>query len=88
VKRIAAGALCLWAALGAPPPAAAVPGLIRDAPAGPAVDSLVVPVQRRCVPSRCTCRGSRPTACSRDCRRDRLCSCIHGKYVCSLYVSG
>jgi hypothetical protein len=79
VKRIAAGALCLWAALGAPPPAAAVPGLIRDAPAGPAVDSLVVPVQRRCVPSRCTCR---------DCRRDRLCSCIHGKYVCSLYVSG
>jgi hypothetical protein len=54
--------------------------------AGPA-SGLIVPVQRRCVPSRCGCRGSQTTWCSRDCRRDRLCSCVRGRYVCSLYVS-
>ena len=89
MRRIAVLAVCLAAALGVPAPAAAaVPGVMLDAPAGPSGGGLLVPVQRRCVPSRCACRGSQPTACTRDCRRDRICSCIRGRYVCSLYVSG
>jgi hypothetical protein len=42
--------------------------------------------QKRCYPSRCSCRGMRAVQCSRDCRRDRRCACVQGKYVCSLYV--
>jgi hypothetical protein len=87
VRRIAVLAVCLAAALGVPPPAAAVSGLLFDVPRGPAGGGLLVPVQRRCVPSRCICRGSQPTACTRDCHRDRVCSCVRGRYVCSLYIS-
>ena len=88
MRRIAVLAVCLAATLGVPPPAAAVPGPLFDVPSGPTGGGLLVPVRRRCVPSRCLCRGSQPTACTRDCRRDRVCSCVRGKYVCSLYVSG
>jgi len=79
--------LCFCLFMGVPPAAAALltPGLAgpADLPSG----GLLAQAQRRCVPSRCGCRGSQPTWCSRDCRRDRQCSCVRGRYVCSLYVS-
>ena len=88
MKRIVVLALSLVVVLGLPALAGTLPGPVSVAPSGPEAGGLWVPVQRRCYPSRCTCRGSRPAACSRDCRRDRVCSCTRSKYVCSLYVSG
>jgi hypothetical protein len=86
VKRVLVLAYCLLAGISVP--ASALPGPVFDgAAAAPAREVPVQAQQRRCVPSRCACRGSLKTRCSRDCRRDLLCSCVHGKYVCTLYVA-
>ncbi len=80
--------IALATVLAAPAVAAALPGPTSAGPLAPEARGLWVPVQRRCYPGRCTCRGSRAIACTRDCRRDRVCGCVRGRYVCSLYVSG
>jgi hypothetical protein len=88
VKRGIVLIFALATVLGVPAAAAALPGPTSAAPHAPEAHGLWVPVQRRCYPSRCTCRGSRAIACTRDCRRDRVCTCVRGRYVCSLYVRG
>jgi len=88
VKRGIVLVFALAAVLGVPAAAAALPGPTSAGALPLEGHALWVPVQRRCYPSRCTCRGSRAIACTRDCRRDRACACVRGKYVCSLYVSG
>lgn len=89
MKRLVVLALCLATGLSPPASTAAVLGPAYDAAGAAGSHGLLVPVQRRrCVPSRCGCSGSQPTWCTRDCRRDRICSCVRGRYVCSLYVGG
>jgi len=87
VRRAVVLALCLFACMGVLPVLGApVTGPVRGL-AGPVDSAAHLVQQRRCFPSSCTCDGARPTACTKDCRRDRACSCVRGKYVCSLYVS-
>jgi hypothetical protein len=86
VKRSVALAFALAALLAVPAPGAALPGPAQLGSA-PGDGGLWVPVRgRRCYPSQCNCIGSRATACTRDCRRDRVCACRRGRYICSLYV--
>ena len=71
----------------------AVPGAAQVValPLSPAVPhsiGLAVPAQHRCFPSHCICNGTRAVRCTRDCRRDRSCMCVRGRYICSYYISG
>jgi len=81
--------LCLPVCLGNPASAAAPAPPWREAATPERWPSRPLLAQRRrCYPSHCGCRGAQKTWCTRDCRRDRTCWCVRGRYVCSLYVSG
>ena len=60
-----------------------VPGVLTQ-PAQPPLATLL-PVRSlplACTPSRCGCRNGRRTICTRDCRRDIVCTCRGNSYVC------
>lgn len=46
---------------------------------------LIEPAHHRCVSSRCRCVAGAAQACTRDCRRDRHCWCVGGRYVCRYF---
>lgn len=79
-------ALLLFVALSLPSAGAAPSASQLDIGRSAAMPAdFFLPAHHRCVPSRCGCRGSQKTWCYHDCRRDRHCHCVAGRYVCHFF---